>query len=342
MSGGVPDPRLATVQHVVLARDASPTDTTLFVEGSLAALRRERGRRLVLFGQELVSFEDVSSNRLVGVRRGVYGSRPVAHPRHAYGRHLDVDDWPRFIRIDQNSSLQDEIAARIADIYNQCGFRFVYYDGAEDVPLPYWYNVSRSQLRVHDKLEPAPLFSEGAIKSHYGWHILSRGNAFDLFKPEKLRAAMKQYTLRGAQMNADNFTAVDFGWMDYLAPSQTSTGMQPDHFSYVFSKALAYDSPVSVMGKLDQIAAHPRSKDNFAVMKAWEEAKNAGAFSPEIKEMLRDPDREWFIWEGKLYEWKLENEGPVRSYTFNMEGKPARVFWSVTDENIPMTVEILK
>ena len=339
---GMPDSRLNYVAERVLAGDLEPKDTEIAIDGSSEIFRNESGRRIVRIGDEFISYEAIGDGLLTGCERGLWNTKPVTHKAGERILQPDMDDWPRFIRIDQNSSLQDEIAARIADIYNQCGFGFVYYDGAEDVPLPYWYNVSRSQLRVHDKLEPAPLFSEGAIKSHYGWHILSRGNAFDLFKPEKLRAAMKQYTLRGAQMNADNFTAVDFGWMDYLAPSQTSTGMQPDHFSYVFSKALAYDSPVSVMGKLDQIAAHPRSKDNFAVMKAWEEAKNAGAFSPEIKEMLRDPDREWFIWEGKLYEWKLENEGPVRSYTFNMEGKPARVFWSVTDENIPMTVEILK
>ena len=56
-----------------------------------------------------------------------------------------MDDWPLFVRIDQNTGIQREIAGRLGRIYAEAGFRFVYFDGAEDVPMPYWYNVSRSQ-----------------------------------------------------------------------------------------------------------------------------------------------------------------------------------------------------
>ena len=141
-----------------------------------------------------------------------------------------MDDWPLFVRIGQNTGIPREIAGRLGRSYAEAGFRVVYFDGAEDVPMPYWYNVSRSQSVVYDVLRPAPLFAEGALKSHFGWHILSRGNAFDIFPPEYIRPAMKKYTLRCAARNAEDFTAVDFGWVNYLAPGCATLGMQPDMY----------------------------------------------------------------------------------------------------------------
>ena len=340
---GTPDSRLNYVAERVLARPIGPSDTDIVIEGSPEVLRTEKGRRILRIRDEFVSYGEYEqlpdgSWKLTGCERGLWGSKPAAYKAGEHLRQPDMDDWPRFIRIDQDSSIQREIAERLGEIYRECGFRFVYFDGAEDVPMPYWYNVSRSQLAVYGRLSPAPIFAEGALKSHYGWHILSRGNAFDLFRPEKLRPAMKKYTLRCAERIADDFTSVDFGWMDYLAPDSTTVGMQPDHFSYVFSKALAWDAPVSVMGKLDQIAASARSKDNFAVMHAWEEAKNEGLLTDAQKLLLRDPDREWFLYGGKLYEWKLVSEGPVRAFSFTLDGEPAIVYWDIFDENVPMTI----
>ena len=341
--GESPDSRLNYVAERVLARQLGPADTEICIEGTPEVLRIEKGRRILRIRDEFVSYGEYEqlpdgSWKLTGCERGLWGSKPAAYKAGEHLRQPDMDDWPRFIRIDQDSSIQREIAERLGEIYRECGFRFVYFDGAEDVPMPYWYNVSRSQLAVYDRLSPAPIFAEGALKSHYGWHILSRGNAFDLFRPEKLRPAMKKYTLRCAEQIADDFTSVDFGWMDYLAPDNTTVGMQPDHFSYIFSKALAWDAPVSVMGKLDQIAASARSEDNFAVMRAWEEAKNEGLLTEEQKMMLRDPDREWFLYGGKLYEWKLISEGPVRAFSFTLDGEPAIVYWDIFDENVPMTI----
>ena len=310
VSGGVPDPRLATVQHVVLARDASPTDTTLCVEGNLAALRRERGRRLVLFGQELVSFEDVSSNRLVGVQRGVYGSRPAAHLRHAYGRHLDVDDWPRFIRIDQDTDLQDEIAGCLAELINGAGFRLFYFDGAEDTPQPFWHYVPFAQRRVWEKVKTPVIAAETAQKSHWGWHMFARGNAFDVFTPEYTRAAMEKYVLRCARDAADDFSTVNFGWIgvrapgdrirvaDFLARSgkmQTTAGTQVDQIEYVACKALAWNAPLSVMGNLDVFRRHPRADELLAALKRWEDAKLSGAIPPDVREEMKDPKREWSL-----------------------------------------------
>ena len=344
INGGHPDTRMNSVCELVLAEPAGAADTVLVVEGNTQGLRREEGRRLLHLGDELISYADCTTRppyMLTGCRRGLHNSQPAAHAAGSRARLLDVDDWPLFVRIDQNTGIQREIAGRLGHIYAEAGFRFVYFDGAEDVPMPYWYNVSRSQSVVYDALRPAPLFAEGALKSHFGWHILSRGNAFDIFPPEYIRPAMKKYTLRCAARNAEAFTAVDFGWVNYLAPGGATIGMQPDMYEYIYCKALAWDAPVSLVGNLEELCRHPRTEDNLRVMERWERAKLADAFTPEQKERLKDPDREFFLFEDLQGRFELypcrqltpDDESGVRAFLFRRGTKSCILYWHTSGED---------
>lgn len=344
INGGHPDTRMSSVCELVLAEPAGAADTVLVVEGNTQGLRREEGRRLLHLGDELISYADCTTRppyMLTGCRRGLHNSQPAAHAAGSRARLLDVDDWPLFVRIDQNTGIQREIARRLGRIYAEAGFRFVYFDGAEDVPMPYWYNVSRSQSVVYDALRPAPLFAEGALKSHFGWHILSRGNAFDIFPPEYIRPAMKKYTLRCAARNAEDFTAVDFGWVNYLAPGGATIGMQPDMYEYIYCKALAWDAPVSLVGNLEELRRHPRTEDNLRVMERWERAKLADVFTPEQKERLKDPDREFFLFEDSQGRFELypcrqltpDDESGVRAFLFRRGTKSCILYWHTSGED---------
>ena len=111
----------------------------------------EKGRRLLQIHNELVTYENYTTEppyQFTGCVRGVFNSKAASHDKGQHFRLLDVDDWPLFIRVNQNTGIQKEIAERLGKIYHEAGFRFVYFDGAEDVPMPYWYNVSRYQMLV--------------------------------------------------------------------------------------------------------------------------------------------------------------------------------------------------
>lgn len=347
INNGVPDGRTNHVREFILSVPVGEDDTTIMIEENPEGVRMEDGRRLLHLGDELIMFDSITTTQpyaFVGCHRGMYNSKRSSHKQGTHMRHLDVDDWPLFIRINQNSGLQKEIAKRLGDIYSEAGFRFVYFDGAEDVPMPYWYNVSRSQLSVYEELNPAPLFAEGAQKSHYGWHILSRGNAFDIFPPERIRPAMKKYTLRCAKQIANDFTSVNFGWVNYLAPSEKTIGMQPDMYEYICSKALAWDAPISLVANLDEMERHPRNSDNLEVIKLWEDAKIEKALTAQQKEMLKNPDKEYTIFKDKKGNYSIyevtqivsdeENKTqPVRAFAYENDGKANIIFWNISGEN---------
>lgn len=367
-----PDPRFATICELFFAEPVDAMATTLVMTGNPHLLRTEKNRGLLWADGELILYSGLEPSapgrpfKLTGCHRGHLGSPTRPHARLALARHLDVDDWVRFVRLDQESTIQDEVAERLAHFWKVGGFDFCYWDGAEDVPKPFWHYVPRAQLTVYTHLEPRPVFSETALKSHFGWHMMSRGNAFDVFPPERLRAAFKKYVLRTARQDADDFSCVNFGWLRMRLPTKTppvfkertgmtgqfrrdltvdkGIGMQPDMFEFVESKALAWNCPISLQMSIKEMA-HPRLADNVAVIRAWENARRAGAFTPAERELLKDPDREFFLWpfgnEGErpeFVEWKCltaAEERPWRAFSYERAGRSGLVVWNVFEPGQP-------
>ena len=289
---GCADPRIASVREVCLAADIGADDDNLALQDAPNGLRTEYGRRLVRFGEELMSYESFTTEKpwkLNGLKRGLYGTPRLAHRRGEYGRHLDVDDWYYFHRIDQSTEMQDEIAGRIANIVDACGFEILYFDGGEDVPQPYWYNVPRAQKRVWDRIRTKPRGAESALKSHFGWHMLSRGNAFDTFYPERTRQSLDKYILPAARLAADDFSTVDFGWLRLFLPGEklrgkatflannnftdVTGGSTPEQIEMVARAAYENNAPLSFVLSLSTLRAHPQADAIMSVFRKYEDMK---------------------------------------------------------------------
>ena len=297
------DGRMAVVRDLCLATELGADDDAASFEGNPSAMRHEDGRRIVRIGEEALSYERVEPGRpwrLLGLKRGLFGTKRARHPKGTRGALLDVDDWPQFIRVDQTTDIQDEIAARIAGIVDACGFRLLYFDGGEDVPPPYWHNVPLAQMRVWEKIKTEPRGAESALKSHFGWHMMSRGNAFDTFYPERTRQALDKYILPAASLAADDFSTVDFGWFGFFLPgtktrkiasladnnfAAVTAGTTPEQAEMVASAAYRCNAPISLMFTLKEYKKHPQADGIMAVFKKYEDMKFGGV------DLLREPSR---------------------------------------------------
>ena len=197
-------------------------------------------------------------------------------------------------------------------------------------------------MLVYNCLKPTPLFSEGALKSHFGWHILSRANAFDLFRPEVIRQATLKYPMTEAKYIAQDFTSINFGWNDYLAPDKRSIGMQPDMYEYICSRGAAWDCPIALMGKLDQLKIHPRTNDNLEVIRNWEEARIRNFFTKKQKEALKNSRQEHTLLVNEAGKFEMipyeqvanvaNHTTDVRAFLFERKGKIWVVYWHVRGE----------
>ena len=165
----------------------------------------------------------------------------------------------------------------------------MYYDGSEGVNAPYEYQIPKAQYRVYKKLNEPPLYCEAAAKGHFSWHILSGGNAFDIFPTEKFKAMINKYPLYEAPVMQMDFTRLNFGWWGYFQDSR------PDVFEYGTSHAAGWDCPVTIQMTLDAIKENPRSRDNLEVMRRWEDVRKRKLLTDEQKKMIREPGREFIL-----------------------------------------------
>ncbi|MCD4711165.1 MAG: alpha/beta hydrolase fold domain-containing protein [Bacteroidales bacterium] len=345
-----PDNRLNLRRIFTLAAPLDEKSTTITVEESPEGCTMEDNRRFLKIGYELITYETYTTTppyQFSGCKRGELNTLPESREAGYLFGLLDVDTWPLFVRFNQKTSIQKEVAERIGKLYTDAGFQFVYFDGAEDVPPPYWFNVSRAQLVVYNALKPAPLFSEGAVKSHFSWHILTRGNAFDIFKPELVKMATRKHPAAEAQSLVKDFSSLNFGWIDYLSPGENTIGMQPDMYEYITSRAAGWDCPVSLLGRLDQLQLHPRTPDNLEVFRRWEEVRAGNWLSDEQKMDLRNLDQEHILLINETGNFELlpydqikevaEGNNTIRAFIFERQGAVYVVYWHISGKG---TIEL--
>ena len=240
--------------------------------------------RLLQFGGELLSYESASSEppyRFFGVKRGAWGTTPQSHDAGQIGGILDISEYgsPMSCYPDQNTDIEDEIAEKIAKLYN-CGFGFVYMDGSEGVPPPCGVNVALAQYRVWRRLSPAPIFGEGAAKSHFSWHMISGANAFDCFAPEEFERRLVEFPVAQAPLVAQDMSRCNFGWWGLVLPGTStwwygadeSIGTQPDMWDFASALSVAWACPTTCSG-LERWRKHPRGADLLEVMRRWEDIR---------------------------------------------------------------------
>ncbi|ULB34634.1 MULTISPECIES: alpha-amylase family protein [Proteiniphilum] len=354
----IPDSRLNVRNVFTLSKNVNRSDTVITVEENPDGTTLEDGRRYLKIGNELVSYKGYTTSppyQFTGCQRGALHTSPNNLDAGYMLGILDVDTWPVFVRFNQRTGIQEEVAERLANIYDQAGFKFIYFDGAEDVPPPYWYNVSKAQLDVYKAFKNKPLFSEGACKSHFSWHILTRGNAFDIFRPEVIKEATRIHPVAEARLVSNDFTGIDFGWVGYVAPDKSTIGIQPDMLEYITSRAAGWNSIISLIGNLDQLKAHPRTGDNLEVIRRWEEVREKDILTAEQKRELRESGQEHILLVNENGDYELvpyqqitdlaDGSQEIRAFIFERNSKIWVVYWHISGESnilLPVNYENIK
>ncbi|MBQ8880530.1 MAG: hypothetical protein IJY69_06805 [Clostridia bacterium] len=328
----IADHRLHLTRHFTLSKPLDAESTTVYVEQSTADAPLQKDCRVLQFGGELISYEGYTDEypyAFYGCKRGHFGTNVTSHPLGQIGGTLDISEFgATSVYPDQNSSLQDEIAKKIADIYN-LGFRYCYFDGSEGANDPFDYHVSNAQYRVLKQLNPAPLYCEGAAKTHFGWHWMSGGNAFDIFPSETFKKQIMEFPFIEALQMCDDFTRVNFGWWDYFPQTE------PDIYEFGTSRAASFDCPITMIANLPVLRSNPRTKDNLEVLRRWEEYRQV--LTDKEKLMLRSPDTEHTLLKTdvgyKLVEYeRVKTPSDITAYVFEYEGRSYATLWHKTGE----------
>lgn len=339
----IPDHRLNVLRHFTLAKPLGMEDTEVYVEQNPVESTMADGTRVLKVGTELISYTDFTTTvpyKFTGCERGIDQTTINAQPMGYTFGLLDVSEFgATSVYIDQNTNLQDEIAEKIADIYN-IGFKSIYFDGSEGVNDPFWHHVASAQYKVFKRLSPQPLFAEGAAKTHFSWHMLSGGNAFDVFKPETLKEETSKWPAEEAPRMQEDFTRINFGWLGYFLPDEKTIGTQPDMLEFVTSRAAAWDCPVSIQASLERFDKHPRTADNLEVIRRWEEVRIQNWLTDEQKLMLQDLKQEHILLLNEQNDFELlpyehitetaSSNKEIRAFIFERQNDLYVTYWHIS------------
>src|ERR1035437_4753652 len=136
----VPDDRLDLIRTFTLADPLGANSDAITVLENPQGSTLDESLSLLKIGKEIVSYKQHTNEppyQFRGCDRGIFGSHPAAYEKELIFGLLNVDYGRSYLRFNQETNIQQEVAARLAEIYTDAGFQFVYFDGAEDVSLPY-------------------------------------------------------------------------------------------------------------------------------------------------------------------------------------------------------------
>lgn len=346
------DRRINLTRNFTLAKPLTEDDTTVYVEENPTGTVMHPDVRVLRFDGELIYYDSYTTEwpyKFEGCRRGYWDTTVTPHALGTIGGILDISEYGAVSAyLNQNSSLQDEIADKVKHIYD-LGFEFMYFDGSEGVQPPYEFHVSNAQYRVYKKLGVEPFLCEGAAKSHFSWHMLAGGNAFDIFSDEEFKAKIVEHPFEETERMAHDLTRVNFGWWAY----RTTT--QPDLTEYGIKLATSKNCPATYQMWIDALRECPRGADVLEVMRRWEDVREKKLLTPEDKLALQDTEKEHIMLINESGEYELceytqlhsaaGGDKNVRAFTLERLGKSYAVIWHTTGEGrlwLPLSAEDVK
>jgi len=303
----VPDRRFWVDRTAALAADIGPQDTTIRTStdlrewpGSPVAKQKtwEGGvakHRETIIDDEIVRYQAVGPegtwNTFLGCERGAWGTRAAAHKAGAACRHYGVDGCINGYIIDQETPLLDEATARLAHVFNTCGFDMVYFDGGEDVDRRrFTHYVSKFQAAAMSKFTKRPILHMGTIMTHNLWHSFTRSGTVDTYTNTirgRLIAGGTWDRLPTVKEHIDNSVRYmlsiredmmpgELGWFGIWPRSKDFDGLQLDQIEYLMAKSLAYDAPISLQTSFASMDRHPLTPGILEIVRAYETVRAEG------------------------------------------------------------------
>jgi len=301
----VPDPRLAKDATFTLAAPLTAEATAVPVEETTEKMSNVTGffvRNSVTLqvDDELITYSDVSREppwQFTKCKRGAHGTRVAAHAKGAKVHHLR-ECFGLFVP-DGDSTLLTEVAAKTAEMFNECGFDMIYLDAldGEDVIAGRengWHYGSKFTWEICKRLK-RPAIMEMSTFHHHLWFVRARMGAWD--HPTRSHKKFIDIHCAGNESCRRMFLPAHLGWWAF----KTWTGPQgeptfADDIEYLCTKALANNCGLSVMGITPENAPKtPALPRLAAIVKRYEELRRAKYFPESVKEKLRVPGDEFTL-----------------------------------------------
>lgn len=326
----VPDDRLAKVGSSVLTEEIDANQTEIpIADPRWFNQMKNNSLKTVQIGRELVRYASVSEEepwRLLGCRRGAYQTKAEAHAEGTPIGKLMDHGYKVFLT---NAELSQEVARRLADLFNQTGLMQISFDGLEGnwstgmgqygrtLFVTTWYDHLRDDLR-------GKIINDASNPGHYFWHIYTRMNWGEPWYAG-FRESQTEYRLKNQDYFRRNLMPCMLGWFNMTG--QTSL----EDAEWLLARAAGFDAGFALNTSLRVVRDNGLSATILEAIKAWETARMSGVFSESQKRRLQDIRREFHLEASGGHSWKLV---PVYSSKHKLAqpvqpGQPVEATWEL-------------
>ncbi len=359
----VPSKDLGYFNSYTLAKPIDPEDNEIVVKESTANVSMTTGffvrNSLTLrIGSELVEFSGVTHSppyKFTGLKRGVNGAKVSSHTVDEKAYHLK-EMFGRFIP-GPETELFNEIARRTAEIVNENNFDGIYFDAIDGSDIlggaeNFWYYGAKFVFEVSKYLE-RPVGMEMSSMIHHWWHYRSRWQAWD----RPTRGYKRFVDIHSASIKSDEYEhglwrghtpiieklaplengglllPLHLGWWSNLTwdPPQVEPTL-PDDIEYLGCKMIGNNAGLSMLGGVDKktMDENPLFRRLIPIIRQYEELRHKNYFSDAIRGLLRQPGKEFTLFQEEDGEWNFK---PITYQKHKISGLDhPSVRWTVNNE----------
>lgn len=298
-----PDPRLAKERSYTLAVDITADDDTVPLADESCDLPPfinyyVRRSMTLQIDDELIEYSTVTADKpfsALKCRRGACGTVAAPHAAGAKVHHLK-ECWGCFAP-DGESTLFQEVADKISDAVNECGFDFVYLDGLDGAHIIggeelRWYYGAKFTFDVFRGLKH-PIMMEMATFHHHLWYVRTRMQAWDHNKRDhKVVTDLHVFSNSFARRM---FMPMNLGWLGLFPWCDHQTDPTYwDDIEYIWSKALATDADLILQCVTPQsLQAGAWLSDLAPIIRTYERLRLERHFPEAIRNRLAKPGQEF-------------------------------------------------
>ena len=280
-------------------------------------------------GGELIQYGDIRRDgapyAFTGIRRGAFGTkRGGTYPKGTKVDYLHqryIAFYPK-----PDSKLADELADRLAEVYNTCNLDEFYFDGSEGMGTRYGIDAMRhkiySRLKANNGHSPS---IEASCQGANNWWFQTRMATVDHATYGVKRFHDWHITWAIDSGRNANFLEPQMGWWQPRTDVPQARGHMLDEMEYFAGKNAGHDAAMSIQG------VSPRQgvtgvRRQLTVLGWYEWPRLARAFTAEAQTYLARPRTEARLRQNEKGVWELTD---VEEFV-HRAGAPWARKWTVT------------
>jgi hypothetical protein len=282
----IPDPRLMRIGSSTLIADIDDKATEISVADKMPFMEKQWLSTAVI-GEELVQYGEISETepwRLTDCKRGAFGTSASAHKSGSDIGKLSDHPYRIFF---PNLEMQDELTARLVELFNNTGLRQISFDGLEGcLATGYgFYAENKFVQQCYDGWKQE-VINDASGLSHYLWHIHTRMNWGEPWG-KAMREGMAEYRFKNQEYFNRNLFPRMLGWFLVRTAEGDLEATALDDVEWVMTKCAGYDAGCAVFVSLNTLKRNGKTDEMLIAISEWEKARISGAFSAEQREKMK-------------------------------------------------------